>query len=461
MIFYKILSFILKAQAKQLFVFRNTLTLVAKGLFAGLVLLYAVGCGYILSHAAMLQINPHHFLTGVNITIAALTFVKSYFPVYQSVNQPIASFYPVLRMQKAIIGIAIDLLSLYPIGIALFYCIMFMTGYSGLLFAQIIQSFIFFITALFFDRSLRIILEYSISHRFMVSLGIILGVTLLFVSGGLSSENELFSILVQMFLLLVSIGSHMYLALQIIQPQIIKSPKMYQLFNQSRSSFDSLMMYNLKSFFTSNHVIKLFAMALLLKILMLFFLLKVNNQGISEINNIMHINMVWLYAMPIAWFTYFLNNSFGMNWQVWQTYSIHKPHFYNTLMAYLQYSMGPIILDALLSGITLWFRGFLDIDVIVFWICCTLALLAFGFISSIISPIKVEKLSPSSFLTLRQISSVSGRLGVIVIIVGIFLLSAIQYFLGWLIPLITFMAVGYILSTHKSIKYRIYHGIHE
>lgn len=459
--FFKILLFIIGTQLKQLFVVRNILSVVGKIFFVCLVIFYAVACGYILNNALVLQVKPDSFLAGINTAIAALTFMKNYFPAYQPTSQPIASYYPMRRKSKAVMGILLDLLSIFPIGIVFFYCIMFVVGFSALSIGQIFQSLMFFITALLFDRSLRLLIEYSVPYRIVGGIGLVFCSVFLFFSSGINLFEWLHPVIVQIILFIVSIISQIFLALQTVLPQTNKNSTASRYTYKSTSKTQSVLVYTLKSFYTSNHILKLFAMALLLKIVMLIFLLKVDNQGISEINSLMHINMVWLYAMPVAWFTYVLNNSFGVKWQLWQTRYLHSSSRYDSLILYSQYAILPVILDAILSGFVLWFRGFLDNNVVIFWVWCTLSLFAFGFIVSTIIPIKVEKLSSSAFLTLRQVSSVAGRFGVVMILIAIFLLIMIHFLFGSLIPLIAVAGVSYYLSNYKIIKYRIYNGIHK
>jgi membrane protein YdbS with pleckstrin-like domain len=90
-----------------------------------------------------------------------------------------------------------------------------------------------------------------------------------------------------------------------------------------------------------------------------------------------------------------------------------------------------------------------------------LTFLALGLATSILSPIKVEKLTSSVFMSLRQVSPTVGIVGVIVLLLALLLLTTLHYLLGGFIALVAVASMVYLFINYNTLKYRTYNGIHQ
>jgi hypothetical protein len=458
--FLSVLGFVLRAQSQQLFQFKNALSLLGRVLFLSLMLLYAVGFGYGLQNAERLGLNTAQILTFVNMAIIVLTFTKSYFPAYQTTSQPIASFYPISRINKALLGFLLDMLSVFPLAILTLYVIMFGIAFSVLTPAQIALSLLMFLTALVLDRSLRLVIEYAMPFRWLY------GACVLVCGAALVGHSALpFALQVSpMILLLILFVCACVVQALLSWQSVLPSTEQTASVSSSRISVargTTETGYALKAFFGSKHITMLFGMATLLKIGMMFFLYKVKAADIAETSATMHLNIIWVYTAPVAWFTYVLNNSFGMNWQLWQSVQQHGVRRRAALGLYIRYAVLPLCMDAVLSSAVLWYRGLLTVNIVVFWLWCMLTFLALGLATSILSPIKVEKLTSSVFMSLRQVSPTVGIVGVIVLLLALLLLTTLHYLLGGFIALVAVASMVYLFINYNTLKYRTYNGIHQ
>lgn len=458
--FLSVLGFVLQKQSQQLFQFKNALSLLGRVLFLALMLLYAVGFGYALQNAERLGFSTVQMLTFVNIAVVALTFTKSYFPTYQTTSQPIASFYPVSRIHKAFLGLLLDMLSVFPLAILALYVVMFGIAFSALTPAQIALSLLTFLTTLLLDRSLRLVIEYSVPFRWLYGACVLVCGAVLVGHSALPSALPISPFVLLPILFVCAFVVQALLAWQSVLPSTERTVSV----SSSRISVATGTTeagYVLKAFFGSKHISMLFGVAMLLKMGMLLFLYKVKAADIAETSANMHLNIIWIYAAPVAWFTYVLNNSFGMNWQLWQTTQQHSLKRWSALTLYARYAVLPLCVDAVLSGTVLWYRGLLTVNIVAFWLWCMLTFLALGLATSILSPIKVEKLTSSVFMSLRQVSSTVGMVGVVVSLLALLLLTSLHYLLGGIIALAAVAGMIYLFINYNTLKYRTYNGIHQ
>lgn len=460
MMFLNLLAFVLRAQWKQLFQFRNTLSVVGRGLYLSVVLLYAVGFGYILQNAVQFRLSTELLLNGLNTAIIVLTFAKSYFPAYLTTSQPIASFYPLSRSQKALLGLLTDMLSVFPLAMLTFYAVAFGMAFSSLTLFQMLSSLLTFVAALVLDRSLRLIIEYAVRLRWLY------GACALATAAVLVGQT-----LVLKFVQIPSavFGSALFAAACVMQAllawqSVLPSTETAGTLASFRTNTDistTSARYAFRAFFGSKHIIILFGMALLLKTGFMIFTYKANAEDIAQISSRLHLDIIWVYAAPIAWFTYFLNNSFGLNWQLWQTVQQHSVRQRTVLVLYARHAFLPLCVDAMLTSTVLWSRNLLTMNIIAFWVWCMIAFWAVSIATSIFSPIKVEKLTSNVFMSLRQVSPTVGMVGVIILFITLFFLASLHYLLGGIIALIAIAAVAYIIINYNTLKYRTYNGIHQ
>lgn len=459
-----LLGFVLAAQWKHLFQFKNALSLLGRVLFLALILLYAVGFGLILQNAERFGMSVERVLHGLNAGIAILTFSKSYFPAYQPTSQPLLSFYPVSRINKALLGFLTDMLAVFPVAMLVLYAVVFGMAFSVLTAAQILMSLVIFASALVLDRSLRLVVEYAVPLRWLYG-ACTLGLVIVLVGGSALTSalqlppTALDSSFLALLLLVVACAVQARLAWQSVLPSTERSASVSPSRMNAHTNTTEVG-YILRAFFGSKHIAMMFGMAFLLKCGMMFFLYKVKGEEVAEISASMRLDIIMLYVAPTAWFTYVLNNSFGMNWQLWQTTQQHSRRGLAALTLYFRYTLLPLCADAALSSAMLWHRGLLTINIIAFWFWCTLSFLALGLIVSVLMPIKVEKMTSNMFVSLRQSSSTIGIAGAIFLLLTTYFLSQVHYLLGGIMAALVMIAAIYIVMNYHTLKYQTYDRIH-
>lgn len=465
--FFRTLGFILSAQAKELVQVPSTLSLVGRMLYVGLLLLYALGMGMLFHYTDRLNTTPEKILTGLNFALAVMTIAKGYFPAYQTTSQPIISFYPFRRIEKALLGICVDAISLYTASILVFYGIAFSLAHSVLTPAQMLMSVIFFCTVMLLDRSFRFVVEYAIGNSVITR--VCVGISVFCLAGLLLGQRFMtqifqdFTVIPNEWLTLgifgIALVVQVLLALHVVQPRIESSAGASLHKGRINTHSGSEALYSLKAFFTTKHIAQMLGMAFLLKLGMLFFLAKADLSGFQVGQGRFHFN--WMYAAPIVWFTYALNNSFGMNWHVWQTRQLHASSLKATLTQYFRQTFIILSLDAVLTSAALFYRGLFQIDFIVLWFSTAASLLVLGLVISITYSIKVERLTSSIFVSLRHVSSTQGIFSVMFVLLVNGIIASFQVWFVVLIPISLCIGAAYTLRHFSTMKYRLYNGIHK
>jgi hypothetical protein len=461
--FFNILGFVLSAQSKQLFQFKNSLSVIGRVLFAFVVLVYALGFGMAFHYADRLGTSAEVILNAINVALAVITFTKSFFPSYQPVSQALVSFYPVSRMNKAVIGICLDMFAVFPAMIFLFYFIIFAIGFIALTGAQMLLSLAFFLTALLLDRSIRLLVEYAFPLRWLYVACVLVLAGLL--EGRIILPMELrpaTGVLVPL-LFVLSAGIQLFLALESVKP-LTERVSSSSAATPSIHGASTTLPFTLKAFFGAKHIRTMLLMALGLKILMLVFFVKGDKQNLVRDLGKLHINFEWIFIAPIAWFTYTLNNSFGMNWQLWQTNEQHNTQrriiLQPALVLYLRHALLLLAIDALLTLFALALGKMLAWKYLVCWLAAALSVLTLGAVVAMTQPIKVEKLTSSIFVSMRQVSSTVGMLLVFGVMLVVSVLSFIEFWYALAVPLVLIPVAAFFIQQYPSLKHRLYNGIH-
>jgi hypothetical protein len=457
--FFNTLGFVLSAQSKQLFQFKNSLSVIGRVLFAFVVLVYALGFGMAFHYADRLGTSAEVILNAINVALAVITFTKSFFPSYQPVSQPLVSFYPISRMNKAVMGICLDMFAVFPAMIFLFYFIIFAIGFIALTGAQMLLSLAFFLTALLLDRSIRLLVEYAFPLRWLYVACVLVLAGVLVGRIVIPPAFQASAILLQPLLFVASAGLHVFLALQSVKP----STERVATVSSTTPNIDAAsttIPYIFKAFFGTKHIRTMFLMALGFKLFMLFYLVKMDKQDVLHMSAKMHLNILWIYCAPITWFTYVLNNSFGMNWQLWQSVQQHSHRRNAALILYLRHTLTVLCIDAILTTGTLIFAKLLTLEFIVCWLCSAASLLALGLIIALTQPIKVEKLTSSIFMSMRQVSSTVGMLLVFGVMLVVSVLSFIEFWYALAAPFVLIPVAAFFIQQYPFLKHRLYNGIH-
>ncbi|MCU0424525.1 MAG: hypothetical protein MUF71_02745 [Candidatus Kapabacteria bacterium] len=460
MTFLRTLGFVLRAQMNELVQGGHGLSIAGRVILLITALVYAIGFGLVLRFANRLEMNKDAVLLGINITLAAMTFLKSYFPAYQSTTQPIAAFFPMSRLQRSLLGALLDSCSVFPLTVLFFYGVVFAIAFPVLSAPQMLVSLVFFLTALVLDRALRLMLEYNIPKRIgYMTLAVALGVVLF----GYNVVEWLkhISPLIIVFPLFVSACAVQgAMALAAVSPHTERVSTVPTRSIGDSTAPQSLISLIFKAFFGSKHVYTLFGTATLVKIGMLLYFWKFRTRNIDDgfERFILHY-VLWLYTAPMGMFTYVLNNSFGMNWQMWQSFQHQRGR--DVLRLYFLYAAFPLLFDALITLSALLLMRRMQTHLVINYLASTGALLGWGLFVAVRMPIKVEKLTASAWMSFRGINSPVGMWGVLGIFVVISLLSTISVWMPLLLLLPAGLCAVYVMRNFATMKFMTYEKIHQ
>jgi hypothetical protein len=458
----QIAVFILSAQTKQLFQVQHSLSLVWRVLYVSILMLYAFGLGMLFHYTDRLNTTPEKLLAGINLALGILTLTKSYFPMYQPTGQPIAAFYPLSRWHKAVLGILLDVASLYTASILVFYGIVFSAAFPLLTPVQMLLSLGMFVSVIILDRSLRLVVEHRIKSRIVLGLGILGLLAVLLGQRVLPTFQHFSPDLLIPSVAFIALLTHCALAWHVLDPRIESGVSSSSHKNSIVTRSRSATFYALKAFFTTKHILQMLGMALLLKLGMVFFLMKADLSNFQAQQSRFHIHFLWIYAAPVAWFTYVLNNSFGMNWQLWQTTQMHNHAPQIMFRLYLRNVIIVLSGDIVLSSVALFVRGLLVPALIIPSACAAVTFVVIGYAVALRYAVKVEQLTSSVFMSLRHVSSTQGMVSVAVVLILIGILVSFHVWLPLIVPVMVIGVFSVFYSRSSStLKYHLYHGIHK
>ncbi|TAE32805.1 MAG: hypothetical protein EAZ92_01135 [Candidatus Kapaibacterium sp.] len=461
--FLKLLAFVLSAQTTHLFQFKNTFSVIGRVLFAGVVLLYAVGFGMLFHYADRLETSTETILNAINTAIAVMTLTKSFFPSFHPASQALVAFHPASRFTRAFLGICIDALSLFPLMMLVLYGIIFAIAGTVLTPVQMLLALVFFATAILLDRSLRLLVEYNVPCRWLLVACVLVLAGLLVGRIAVPSEFRPAQAVFVPLLFVASAGIQLFLALESVKP-ITERISGNSVAVPSIHAASTTLPYTLKAFFGAKHVRTMLLMALGLKIMMLVFFVKGGSKNPAQTWSKFHINFEWMFLAPIAWFTYALNNSYGMNWQLWQTNELHNTQrriiLQPSLLLYFRHALLALALDAVLTVSALALGKMFAWKYLVCWLAAALSFLALGVFVTCTQPIKVEKLTSSIFVSMRQVSSSLGMALVFAIMLAISFLSFTTAWYAFAVPLVVVPISAFFVLQYSTLKYNLYNGIH-
>jgi hypothetical protein len=470
--FFTILAFVSVAQHKHLFQFKHTLSVLGRMAFVLVVLLYAVGFGMALRLAERFGTTPDVILHALNSIVAVLTLTKSFFPSFQPASQTIAAYHPVSRLQRALLGIAVDLLAIFPVMIALLYAIVVVVAFPVLTVAQMIGAGMTLWATLMLDRSLRLLVEYAIRLRWLFLALVVVLAAVLVGRIALPVQGVLPVLAVQALVVVASSSIHLFLAVHAANPQTEQRLRAYSStyfatrFATQRHAHHILpaWLYQCKTLFGTRHfrTMLLTACGIKIALMMTFMLMDTSRFAVGWAK--FHINMEWMFFAPLGWFSYALNNTFGMNWQLWQTTEQHSTRRHlrlpPALRLYGNTALSILLLDAALTAATLTYTRLWNISIVVCWLASAVSLLALGAIVSSVQAIKVEKLTSSAFMSLREVTSTSGRWGIVAVVFLIAALSFVQVWYALAVPLVLVAIATVLFQRYATLKHRLYHAIH-
>ncbi len=466
-----LLWFLLFARLRELFQWQYTLGIIGRGAFFIVTMLYAVGIAFALDNAEFAdKIQPDVFIRWMNIAIVASTFLKSYYPTFRPVNATVEAFHPLRAGERAFISAVLDIASAYTATMTAFYGVIFALSHTfGA--AYFLVSLLALWSAVLLDRSLRLVLTYNVPNRSAVIVSI--GVTAVALMIFLFPKN-IFGIVVgsghpalwlclMTAVCLVAAEEHYRLARIAALPTTDYVANSSSTSTNAASSATPFTLNGLlwRAFLRAKHVRLMLGMAFGLKVIIVGILLY---KGRVDVFTRPHSFM--LFLLPVMLFTYILNNLWGTNWQLWQTYHASRGDRRSAFLLYMQLAMPLLALDALVFGVAIWYGGFANANMVLLYVCTTAVLVAIGFATSTLRPLKREQVP--SFGSFQQYSSAVGVIVAMAAICIVYVGIVVGFGAGftwalWLtflfVILIWVAAVGITADYHIH-KHKAYSAIH-
>ena len=451
----RIFVFVLRAQAQQTTQGKNFLSLIGNILFIALLVLYAIGAGMLFQYNERLHLTAEQILYGINSVIAGMTIIKSYFPSYKPILYPIPTFFPVSRLERASMGVLLDLFNPYLATILLFYGIVFSLSFSYLSFIQIVFSLVCFIAIVLADRSIKCLLEYQVRFRLLHGIISILCLVVLFLKPSLLIFYPL-SLILAIGLITIQQG---LLAYEMILPKTQATEEIV-LRSLKTTNVLSKTAYTIKAFLGTKAVATLLVMGLLVQLFPLVFVAARTPEQAQRMITEFHFNIIWVFIAPIVCFTYILNNAFGLNWHLWQTIHLHNGSRKSAASAYTRLAIVILILEIVLLLPALWYRNILNFDNMIFWILSSITMLSTGFVLATIQAVKVEKISLNMMMSFRSIGSPISSITNLLLILLLVIACSFHYTLGFVIAAISVIVAFFITNSYKILKHKTYYAIH-
>ncbi|MCU0426099.1 MAG: hypothetical protein MUF71_10795 [Candidatus Kapabacteria bacterium] len=451
----KILSYVWQIQSKQIVKGKSIVSIIGSLLFLAIMALYGVGVGMMFQYSERFHFAPSELLFFINTAILGMTLIKSYFPSYKPLANPLPSFFPVSRIERAFVSVILDIISPYSIAIAVFYGIVFSIGFEYIAMTQMLITVIIFFSISLADRSLKCLFEYNVPFRWLHLAIVTLNIIGFFLKPNLFANHHLFVTGV----CLASLGQQCLLAFFVILPQtgiIRNAPLKHLATNDSRTKTT----YIVKTFLRTRSVLIVLALGLLVQILPLTFVATRNPEQLRRMISDFHFNIVLGFVAPIACFTYILNNAFGLNWYLWQTVHLHNGTRISTAFLYLRLALTILTIDLIMLLPALWYRQILTIENLGFWFLSAVTMIFIGFVLATTQAMKIEKISMNMMTSIRSFSSPISSIITLVIVSILIFSYSFYYALSIGIAIIGAVAALFISFSDKTLKHKIYHAIH-
>jgi hypothetical protein len=430
--------------------------------------LNALGLAWLIDHPAAMKIDTAALLHSMNVFLALMTFARSYFPSYRPTSQYIEPLFPVSKGIRTSANLLFDCISPYSLNMLLFCGILFATAHSFTLW-HLLEAVCILCTAIILDRSLKVIMEYEV-RLFAGHSTILLLCSVAFAAGLWSNfggidmtQAGLTTLPIHWLLCACVLPHHFMLVFATRCPRAKQQAKQYRLprVKNGDPSPPSWFRLVLLAYYRVSHVQNLLALAALLKYSMLLGIL------ISEMIPPERIsNASYLFAMlssTLFFFTYLFLNTFGFNWQLWQSVQNLNPRSHQSLWLYMAIVMPIVVVDMAISCTILWRFGVLTLQTITTLLTMQTYSILWAFVSSLLFPIKHERMPNIVGFNNRPVSQLSS---LILIFCGFLLPNFFRlhwphsYWLSILPSFCLCWSVFFIILSHRQSSFKIYYALH-
>lgn len=384
---FSLLAFVIKARFKNRFT-QNPIAL----LWSCIVMVIAVGQGvgaiYLLGMITDADFQHSKLIGVINLTIAILIVISNFFPTYRPTSTPIRSFHPMQQWKRGLFSVLCDIATLKVAGISAFYLVLLISPAYNV--SAFVLSSVTVITSILIERSFRLLLDYSISMRFLHAIINILIMSILGDSLVMSiRENIVDESYIVIGAALAALIHHFILAY--VTAGVLSSNHRYTNVYPSRSLRKGFAMSRQLAlvYLRSRLVFSALGTGMFFKILALFLLSRVIKNGDLPIDPYF---FFYLVAASITPFNSVLNNAFGHGVPFWDTVRLHTSGIKPSVLLYIHFCLFPCTLDMLITFVAALAVGLLNLRFVFFYGGVLVSLISIGYWSSLMYPRSVQSL---------------------------------------------------------------------
>jgi hypothetical protein len=432
----------------------------------------AIGLAWLIDHPTEFKLDTASFIQGIYIFIAVATFVRSYLPSYRPTSQYIEPLFPVSKGIRTSANLLFDLVSPYSLNMMLFCGILFATA-QGFTVWHLATTLCILFAAMFLDRSLKLIMEYTL--RFSVAHSVILAVSsVVFVLGlwsnveGLNGIQSSMTTMIGRAMLLCFVGLyHLLLVATSIRPRVQNSRKAQSHIITQRnaatvnhSSWSSWLHLVLQAYYRTPHIRTLLVIAFVVKYGFFVFFFVVLEPSPEKIQRARY--FIAYLGSSAFFFSYLFLNTFGMIWQLWQTVHIQDNRRSAMVKLYCGIVVPLLFIDTTLSLGIVTFAGLLTFNYVLYVTVIECTLFASGWAVSLLSPIKHETMPNLMGWKNQTVSRVGGFIVVLLVVLPALAPRYIPQY-EWLPVALSILVcgIGLILTVnYRHLSFKFYHALH-
>ena len=408
-------------------------------LFIFTALIYGLLLGQLsnkLEAGAINIISSDSFFNYLLVSIAGLTIIRMFFPIYNPLKLLFPQYYPISKRKKYLASLITDFQKTYFLYISIFILsYIYYDKQSGLYF--LITSLIVLIDAHLIRRFLQYLIDFKTKKGciFFQALGFLVI---------LSFFIAVFQLNMNFLILLVLLMGGLILIGYFQESLIISISHREIISKSSKLSVTIKLLLNNKKARLPLIVGLIFKSAILLGD---FFLFRTSGKHLLEGQIVF-----WLFASPLIFFTYVFNNIWVFWKNIWLNVELRSGQYKSLIWLGLRLMFVPLIIDTIVTIPILLF-SYEDYRFILFFYFTSSAyLIMLSFLWSLITPRKL--------MSVFQMKGSTSPASIIAAVSGVFLLTTIKinhwfYIFIPLLVLIGFIGLWLSIDMYKQKKYII------
>jgi hypothetical protein len=324
----------------------------------------------------------------INLTVAILILISNFFPTYRPTSAPVRSFHPMQQWKRGLFSTLCDVATLRIVLVSVFYLILLISPAYNV--SDLALSSLVVINAMMIERSFRLVLDFSISMRFVhasinfLIMAMLGGNLVMGIREGTGAES-----FIAIGVILVALVHHFILAY--ITAGLPSSTHYSTRAYSTRSLKRGFEMSCRLAFvyLRSPLVRSAFGTSIFFKVLALYLLNRIIKNGDPPLDPYF---LFYLVAAPITPFNSVLNNAFGHGVSFWDTVRLNTSGVKQSVVLYIQFCLFPCMIDMLIACVAAFASGLLNDRFVFFYAGTLIILLTIGYWSSLLYPRFVKSL---------------------------------------------------------------------